>query len=134
MREEMNTQNDPEETQLAPTEPFITLPTVTAFENMTTEPLLNTCCQCKDHQIGMLESALFQQQQPQPAQEAKQANESPQVPLAAGVAGSGLLFTMNTATVSISKEVMIVFLLLLALLLAFWIYCRYAPKNAPALA
>lgn len=137
--EEMNTQNDPEQTQLAPTETFITPPTEPAPENQPTvisphgpreEPLPYWPYVPEPPPAP----ATPPQEQGQPGQEAKQAHEIPWQQASLGVGGGGLLFTMNATTISVSKEVMIVFLLLAALLIALWIYCHYAFKGAPEIA
>lgn len=148
----MNVNHDPEETQPAPTEPFVTPPTLLAFENQPTAclkpsvsgaspaPALQDLAEQVDHladqvgqvayQVNWLQGAVFPQQD-QPEQGAKQGNEIPWQQASLGAAGGGLLFTMN-ATISISKEWIIGLALVLLLLLVVGVCGYFAFRSAPA--
>lgn len=152
----METNDDPEKTQLAPTEPFVTPPTELALENQPTvqirmagptmgptpAPDIHRLVEEVGHLAEQVGQAAYQvdwlqrnasPQQGQLEQEAKQASEMAQQPGALGVAGGGILFSVN-ATVSLSKDVLMWVVLFILLLLAVWALDRYVFKRAPALA
>jgi hypothetical protein len=120
---------DSKKTQLAPTEPDGTPPTVLASEN---QPTVISPYGLYDELPPY--DLLYAQEPPPPPPPPPLLNEISQQPAALGVGGGGFLLTMDTISVAVSREVMICFLLLLGLLLAFWIYCHYSFRSAPSLA